>query len=256
MNDLHTRFPDYSVFKFTQLNSTNQFLKQFAKSLANDITKPAVCIALQQLAGYGQRQSRWLSNQQSITFSILYKIKFPIHQLYGFSQSVALSIRNELSNLDPDHQFYVKWPNDIYLDGSKLAGILIESVRCDYDSCWLVIGVGVNFGDFRYSFKDYTARGLRVKQGRDFVLVKLIQTLDEFLNDFTDVYWQDHYSSWQMNDLVSLDQEIIMKASGRVTTGYYAGLDKSGSLLIKPSSNSVDCQTFPSGSISIRLTNE
>ncbi|MFT8704445.1 biotin--[acetyl-CoA-carboxylase] ligase [Bifidobacterium aquikefiricola] len=52
--------------------------------------------------------------------------------------------RHDLQALNPDNQFMLKWPNDVFCQGRKLAGILSEMIPCDTNSAVLVIGIGMN----------------------------------------------------------------------------------------------------------------
>jgi len=104
-----------------------------------------VCLVThEQTAGRGRLGRAWLSDQDSLTFSMGIPLK--PYDWSGLSLAVGVSIAQ---SLHPNIQ--IKWPNDLWVGGKKLAGILIETIaikdtrRDDQsDSRYAVIGVGIN----------------------------------------------------------------------------------------------------------------
>ena len=83
--------------------------------------------ALRQTTGKGQRGSKWFSQSfKSLTFSVLLKPSFlsPIHA-FDLSICVALALSDSLNKLRSG--FKIKWPNDLYFQDKKIAGVLIEN---------------------------------------------------------------------------------------------------------------------------------
>ncbi|MBE0493197.1 MAG: biotin--[acetyl-CoA-carboxylase] ligase [Thiomicrospira sp.] len=243
-------FPNLSVDFFGSIPSTNQFLKYKAKSTLI----PSLCIADIQTNGYGQRESHWESDQQSITFSLLLPINCPINQLQGFSQLLALRVKQSLA-INTGHDYKVKWPNDIYMDDSKVAGLLVEVVNRTDHLCWLVIGLGVNTGSFEHQFSDYCAKGVPLSEGQNKydLTFKLVQALLETADSYQPEKWVSDKSNWNNSDYFQIGELVNLKGWS-FDKGLYLGVSDSGSLLIKTINNVSDQGTveLTSGMVSLR----
>jgi len=101
-----------------------------------------IVIAETQTKGRGRAGRAWLSPKGGLWFSVIIRLKHSIEYIktlgLACSASVAESIRI-LTGLDA----WVKWPNDIMLNKSKLGGVLIESEHVG-DRCNIVVGCGIN----------------------------------------------------------------------------------------------------------------
>ncbi len=125
-------------FAFDSIASTNDYLSALAFS---DTTQ--ICIASEQTQGKGQYDRAWLSQKDaSVLLSIRYVFRADL-SLNGLSLVIGLAIVNALEELGIK-QIKLKWPNDVFFDNKKLAGILIENtVQGEYQS--VVIGLGLNY---------------------------------------------------------------------------------------------------------------
>jgi len=128
---------DIECHIFDSIPSTNDYLLALAFS-----PKTQVCISAQQTQGKGQRHRQWLSSKDnSILLSIRRVFSTTVH-LNGLSLVVGLALIEMLEAYGVTN-LQLKWPNDVYYQHQKLAGILIENVvRNQFQS--VVIGLGVN----------------------------------------------------------------------------------------------------------------
>ena len=121
------------------LPSTNTY----AWNLIDKGKESGIILTSNQYDGKGQRNNNWLSSiEGGITFSLFLNRKLPSNQLGILPILAGLSIQEAMLN----HAITVslKWPNDIYHSGEKLAGILIEN-NIYKGNQLVLIGVGVNF---------------------------------------------------------------------------------------------------------------
>lgn len=99
--------------------------------------------AEQQLAGRGRLGRRWVMPLGAgLTFSLLWRFDRVVSQLAGLSLAVGVAIVRALHSVGADVQ--LKWPNDIVVNGKKLAGILIELSGDALEPAAVVIGIGIN----------------------------------------------------------------------------------------------------------------
>jgi BirA family transcriptional regulator, biotin operon repressor / biotin---[acetyl-CoA-carboxylase] ligase len=122
-----------------EVASTNTFLMQ-QKSSAH-----ATCVAAHiQTQGKGRRGRTWVSQLgASLTFSLLWRFQCGAAALSGLSLAVGVALIRALNSLGVNHA-QLKWPNDVLVEGKKLAGILIELQGDLEGPSAAVIGVGVN----------------------------------------------------------------------------------------------------------------
>jgi BirA family biotin operon repressor/biotin-[acetyl-CoA-carboxylase] ligase len=114
-----------------------------ARALAADPTTPlpAVVVADRQLAGRGRRGARWWQPPGSLAVSLILDATVgggEVRPIWSLACGVALT--EALVALEPGLEPRVRWPNDIEVDGAKLAGILVEMVPGGR----VIFGVGVN----------------------------------------------------------------------------------------------------------------
>ena len=126
---------------FDSLASTNET----AASLAPGLTGPAWVIAGEQTAGRGRRGRPWTSPRGNFYGSLVMRPEGPPDQAALRSFVAALALHQACVGLTGLPQaFALKWPNDVLLNGGKLAGILLESAGQGGRIGHLVIGIGVN----------------------------------------------------------------------------------------------------------------
>lgn len=166
--------PYFRMIELDETDSTNNFLKGYRPLTPVDVT---LVTAEHQSAGRGQAGNSWESERsQNLLFSLLLTAcPVPSSQLFSISEAIALAIREAIideitrhssfdtrhsspdirhSSFDTRHSspVTVKWPNDIYVDDSKIAGILIENDLQGSSVSRSIIGCGVNVNQDSFRF--------------------------------------------------------------------------------------------------------
>jgi BirA family transcriptional regulator, biotin operon repressor / biotin---[acetyl-CoA-carboxylase] ligase len=126
-----------------QIGSTSDRALELAAR--DDAALPLLVLAERQTAGRGRGTNRWWTAEGALTFSLA--LAAPADRLPPFrwpqvALATGLAVCDALQPLVPAADLRVKWPNDVFLGGQKLCGILCESVPGWGDR--LVVGVGVN----------------------------------------------------------------------------------------------------------------
>jgi BirA family transcriptional regulator, biotin operon repressor / biotin---[acetyl-CoA-carboxylase] ligase len=125
------------------LSSTSDVVRE--RAAAGDAEGLAV-LALRQTGGRGSRGRDWTSPAGNLYLSLLLRPDEPARTAAEWSLLAGVALAETLAPLvPPRHRVIVKWPNDVLLDGVKVAGILLDSAA-DGDGrlTWLAIGIGVN----------------------------------------------------------------------------------------------------------------
>ena len=175
---MNTLFIGKNCLKLNKVSSTNDWLMS---SISNQkFYEGTVVVASEQTNGKGQRGSQWFSQKyKSLTFSVLLKPSFLL-PIYAFDLSicVALALTDSLNKLRSG--FKIKWPNDIYFEDKKIAGVLIENQinRSVYQNAIVGIGLNVNQSHF-----DDLSNAISLKQiiGLEFPLEKVMEHICESL---------------------------------------------------------------------------
>lgn len=130
---------------FRLLGSTNARARELAEAGAPGGT---VVTAAEQTAGRGRQGRSWTAPAgKALLYSALLRPLDERHLLLPLTVPVAVAEAAE--ELAPSVECAIKWPNDVWLDGRKLAGVLIEAKPQDG---WAVIGVGLNLSVARDEF--------------------------------------------------------------------------------------------------------
>jgi len=125
----------------TVMDSTNSYLM---RRIPHQIKHAQVCVAEYQSAGRGRRGRQWISPFGShIYMSMYWYLEQGMSAAMGLSVVAALAVSDAINSLY-DIDVELKWPNDIYLNGVKLAGILIDLEGQALEPCHSVIGIGLN----------------------------------------------------------------------------------------------------------------
>ena len=172
---------DICIEHYESIGSTNDYLLE--KSLTN---KYHLCYADTQTKGRGRRQGRWVSSAQNNIYSTTgFKCDFNIEQVPLVSIKVAVGVLEGIKEFVPQNLqqgLKIKLPNDIYYNGQKLAGILIETKNIKANSFDIVIGVGVNVNALELGEsieRDWSSLAIINNQQVDFsaVLVNMVTSL-------------------------------------------------------------------------------
>ena len=135
----------YSVAIFDEIDSTNEEARRRA---AVGERGPLWITARRQNAGRGRRGREWVSPEGNLMATLLIAPGVAPAEAARLSFVAALAVHDLVTAYAKRANVRVKWPNDVLVDGKKVAGILLESSGTEGQDIvpWLAIGVGVNLG--------------------------------------------------------------------------------------------------------------
>jgi BirA family transcriptional regulator, biotin operon repressor / biotin---[acetyl-CoA-carboxylase] ligase len=163
------------IFILNQVDSTNTY----AAGLSVNTSEGSIVWALDQTKGRGQGENLWESEPgKNLTFSIiLYPAFLSASNQFYISKIVSLAIF-DLVSLYADN-ISIKWPNDIYTDDKKIAGILIEnSIKADKIEK-SVIGIGININQKNFLSAAQNPSSLSLITGKEYDLREILEILWE-----------------------------------------------------------------------------
>ena len=161
-----------------QIDSTNAYLQR--QQSEHDIRNWVVS-ADEQTAGKGMGSNGWESEVgKNLTFSLALDMGFlPAERQFLLSEAVPLGIIEVLDTLLPSEKLSIKWPNDIYFENRKLAGILINSTIKANMMDISIIGIGLNVNQMK--FQDWPTHPISLKMimGKEYDLKPLSEQIAE-----------------------------------------------------------------------------
>jgi len=235
---------------FDEIESTNRHLLQRANEGAATGT---LCLAEFQHNGRGRRGRNWASPYGSnIYLSLLWRFNDGTARLGGLSLAVAVALMRLLTELGVE-KAGIKWPNDILLEGKKLAGILLDVAGESDGPCHVVIGVGLNFrmaaGQatvIDQPWTDLYQAGVDV--GRNEVAGRLVHHLLLTVMDYQRNGLAVFVEEWLRWDLTR-DSEVAIVHGNDAQYGIARGIDERGMLLVESASGT---RSYASGEVSLR----
>lgn len=242
------------IYKDT-IGSTNDYTKEKA---LNGAKQGLLVVADSQTSGKGSRKRAWLSPPQTgIWMSFLLRPNFKIIKIPEISMLIAYCIAKLLRE-NYDIPAMIKWPNDIVLNGKKIAGILTET-GVDKDNVQYVVtgtGININMEQFTDELKDI-ATSILIECGHKFSRTELLTAIinqiekeyDEYLNVNS---LKNIYTSYN-NMLVHRETEVRIIKGDKEITAITLGINEHGELLVQYEDGKIG--NLIVGEISIRGTN-
>lgn len=208
---------------FASVGSTNTVARELAAAGAPHGT---VVTAGEQTAGRGRQGRSWTAPPDSaLLYSAILRPLLPRHSVLPLA--VPLAVCETAERLRPEISCQVKWPNDIHLEGRKLAGILIEARPQDG---WAVLGIGLNLtideDEFPPELRD-RATSL-FPGGRAESTHEASAALSQALTRWVDAPDQQILTEWRRRDAL-LGRDVTWQNG----TGVAEGIDERGYLLVR-----------------------
>ena len=218
------------------IDSTNQQAKQMA---AQGEPEGTVVVAESQHSGRGRKGREWISPPGSgIYASLILRPQIPPSDAPGITLMTAVAVAESLMAIS-DAPFRIKWPNDILVNGKKIAGILTE-ISTEMDSVdYIVVGIGINVNT-RISNFPQQLRGrvtsLFTETGQLFPVMAVLQNLLRRFETWYLRFQQDGFGQirdrWKsLSEIIGKD--VVIQKVGENVQGRIIDIDHGGVLLLQ-----------------------
>jgi BirA family transcriptional regulator, biotin operon repressor / biotin---[acetyl-CoA-carboxylase] ligase len=234
-----------------EVNSTNTYLMQ-QKGSAH-----ATCVAAHvQTNGKGRRGRTWVSQLgASLTFSLLWRFQCGAAALSGLSLCVGVALIRALNALGVNHA-QLKWPNDVLVDGKKLAGILIELQGDLEGPSAAVIGIGINLNLPKKLLESIDQPAIDLVSLKAIDQNILLGTILKHLADILSAFEQHGFiglqAEWISHHAYQNQPVRMLLPNGTDVQGVVTGVAEDGILLVE---TPLGPQRFSAGEISLRGLN-
>ncbi|ALR14478.1 MULTISPECIES: bifunctional biotin--[acetyl-CoA-carboxylase] ligase/biotin operon repressor BirA [Vibrio] len=248
-----TRLTDSSEPKLELIpviDSTNQYLLE----RVNESEKGRVCVAEYQASGRGRRGRQWVSPFGSnLYLSMYWRLDAGMAAAMGLSLVIGIAAVEALEEMGIQG-VKLKWPNDLYYQDKKLAGILVEMSGQAGGAANLVIGMGLNIGmpdkqpdiDQPWTTLNQVCADLRLDRTQ--LALTLIEHWKTILVDYEMMGLAGFVDRWnRLDNFIGRPVKLLMGA--REVKGIVQGIDQQGGVVLETDNG---LETYIGGEISLR----
>jgi BirA family biotin operon repressor/biotin-[acetyl-CoA-carboxylase] ligase len=159
---------------YEQVDSTNARAVELLQT--QKLPEGTVVYAGAQTAGVGLGENKWQSEPgQNITASVvLYPVFLPAEEQFKLTMVISVSVCNLLESLDSLFKPMIKWPNDIYLNHRKVAGMLIKNNISGNTIAQSIAGLGLNVNQTEFDSSAPLAVSLTMINGKQYKIIDLL----------------------------------------------------------------------------------
>lgn len=226
--------PGQRIIELAETDSTNSYA---ARLLHDEIPEEGTLIYTRfQKAGRGQRGTTWESeNGKNLLLSyIFYPTFLPVGDQFVFNQTIAIALRETLQQFT-SAAVSIKWPNDLIVNGGKIAGILIENSIRNGKIIHSITGAGININQTQFLNYYPPATSLALLENKIFnpgdILKKLNATTDKW---YTQLRLGNHQAIKEtyLNHLFLYNQLSKFESNGIRFQGTIRGVNPDGRLSV------------------------
>ncbi|QLH64176.1 bifunctional biotin--[acetyl-CoA-carboxylase] ligase/biotin operon repressor BirA [Serratia symbiotica] len=240
---------DKRVTVLPVVDSTNQYLLDRICMLQSG----DACIAEYQQAGRGRRGRQWVSPfGTNLYLSMFWRLEQGPAAAMGLSLVIGIVMAEVLQRLGAE-DVRVKWPNDLYLNDRKLAGILVELTGKTGDAAHLVMGAGINLAMCGTNADAINQGWINLQEAgisidRNELAATLLNELRQSLKQFENDGLTPFVARWHSLDNF-IDRPVKLLIGDQQIFGIARGIDQQGALLLDQQGV---IKTFIGGEISLR----
>jgi len=255
---------------FFHYKNTGSTMDRARESAVSGAQSGSIFTAEKQSAGRGRNGRTWVSRQGGLFFSVLERPRLTIADYTQMSLTMQIAVVRSISSICGKKAF-LRWPNDIYIDRKKIAGITTEVCGEGDLITWLTGGIGVNVNNPVPSGRASSCTEITKRQvSRKEVLIKILEEIDNVKNSFasTAAYSQGNRhlaAEWNsLADCVGAKAAVFEPAAAKngdddynkrekiLARGVFQGIDPAGRCIIKTDENTL---YFNHGSVSLAFLN-
>ncbi|MBE5924376.1 MAG: biotin--[acetyl-CoA-carboxylase] ligase [Lachnospiraceae bacterium] len=249
--NMKTKWLGKDIIYLVETDSTNTQAKRIGENGGKHGT---IVVTDKQTAGKGRRGRGWISPPGNTYFSILLYPDIKVDRASMITLVAAMAVAGAVEEYSRQEAF-IKWPNDVVVNGKKICGILTESSTDLEYIQYVVVGIGINCNqkDFDKDIAD-KATSVALEMGCDIVRGNLLARVFELFEKYYDLFMEtedlsklkEEYNAHLINigrevKIIDKDNEYVKKA---------LGIDESGALIVEDENGSRDY--IISGEVSVR----
>jgi BirA family biotin operon repressor/biotin-[acetyl-CoA-carboxylase] ligase len=231
-------FTGFNLFYSPECLSTGPLAREAAK--ISGPNTPVALYTFHQTAGRGQGNHYWDSEpgrNLAVTYLIQNSEALALYPVV-FNKCIALGVCHTLRKLSA-MPVKIKWPNDMYHEGNKISGLLLESFLLEGQQRMFSAGIGININQVKFP-EGYKASSLKNITGQDFnvseVLHELTYNISHYINklriyEIHDIDEEFNENLWSLNTKI----QVILRDESKVQ-GLLKSVDEAGRIVLETAS--------------------
>jgi BirA family biotin operon repressor/biotin-[acetyl-CoA-carboxylase] ligase len=242
---MKTLFIGQHAIYLTTVDSTNSYASEMLRQ--NTAIEGTIIYTFNQTNGRGQRGNTWLGEpNKNVALSLILTPGFlDAKDQFLLTKIISLSVADLMAELLQNQgncTIKIKWPNDIYVNDKKIAGILIENTLAKNTIQNSIIGIGLNVNQTEFS-REINATSLKKITSAEFDLKEVIARLCDFI--------EARYLQLKCNKLDNLNHAYLKylyrlnswekySVTGKIFEGKIIGITASGKLELESHSGLIE----------------
>ena len=217
---------EWKLIRLTEVGSTNDY----AREIAEEVPEGVVVVARRQSSGRGRKGRNWVSPEGGLWMTVILKPRTTPEHLPKLVFIGALAVVDALSHYGIPAE--IKWPNDVLVNGKKIAGILSE---CKLNH-FALLGIGLNvnneipgeLGETSVSMKELLGFELNL----DEVLQMVLRALSHWYSTFKGGRYHEILNAVRKRSAVIGRRVLVIEDNNVIMEGKAVDIDDSGALLV------------------------
>lgn len=180
----------FNIIRLEKVGSTNMYLRLCLEK-GEDLKHWTVIVTENQMAGKGMEENTWHSEPgKNLTLSVFIKPDFLLpEEQFTLNKAMALAVADFVGFHLPDKKVSIKWPNDIYIDDRKTAGLLISNSIKGNKLENAIIGIGININQTKFPEEIPNPASLRMFLNKNLKLDECLKSLCRFIDQrYEEIY--------------------------------------------------------------------
>ncbi|WP_347939420.1 biotin--[acetyl-CoA-carboxylase] ligase [Rickettsia oklahomensis] len=237
----------FKLIVFDEIDSTNSEAMRIVKS--HKVDSNYAVLAKSQTKGRGRSSNNWQSRSGNLHVSLIIKPGKDLELLPQLSFVTALAVYDSMSYRDliagssnymdivvkPRYDSVkLKWPNDVLMNGRKIAGILLESIKVK-DNYYIIIGIGINITYHPIDIDQPTTSLIN----ENLPPIELHTLLKILIKNFEKYYqiWDNNSFSFirkkWLEHAYKLHENVSVKQQNDIVTGIFKEIDSTGRIILQ-----------------------
>ncbi len=231
---------DYEIIELSTTDSTNRVASDLAKEGGKAFT---AIVAENQTAGRGRLGKNWVSVQgKGLYFSVILRPMIELDKLASITLVIGLAVAEAIEDIVQNKiKIALKWPNDLYINGKKLGGILVEAntLSPNGKSC-IIAGIGINLTMNNAELENITenaATSIVIETGscpeKRNLLLAILSKLEKKIDNFEKYGFAPFFKYWQSRDYLINRRVTVVNTARKISVGRVVGIDEKGQMRLE-----------------------
>lgn len=205
-------FEEPIIIRLDSVDSTSNYAANLLKQ--TKLPEFSLIVTKRQENGRGQRGTIWHTEpEKNFTGTFIVYPTVPVSSYFVLQKSVAIACLKTIQKFLSDKIVQIKWPNDIYIDGKKTGGILLESQIREKHFEYLLVGIGINVNQEKFNSEILNVTSLSLESGSQVDLADFEQELRGYIQKYlrvvdekkiNDAYYQYLYGYMKWMNFINL----------------------------------------------------